>query len=69
MESRAEQGGLDAVVAACTSCSSVRKDAEQWQSLDAFLHDRFGLTVQRCLCPECLQRFYPELAKGSGQDR
>jgi hypothetical protein len=69
MESRQEEAGQGGMVTACTSCSSVQLSADQWQSLEGFLHDRFGLTVQRCLCPECLQRFYPELAKRSGQDR
>jgi hypothetical protein len=67
MGSRQETKEQDTVIAACTSCSSVRGDSEQWQSLDEFLHIRYGVTIQRCLCPECLERFYPELSKSSGQ--
>jgi hypothetical protein len=64
---REETAKPETVIAACTSCNGVRGDAEHWQSLDEFLHLRYGLTIQRCLCPECLKRFYPELSKSSGQ--
>ncbi len=53
----------ESVVAACTSCNSIQLGPEKWQALEAFLHERFGLTVQRGVCPECLQRFYPGLSK------
>jgi hypothetical protein len=56
----------ESVVAVCTSCSSIQLGPEQWQTLEAFLRERFGLTVQRGVCPECLQRFYPDLSKRSG---
>ena len=67
MADREGSEAQDAVIEACTSCSSVRGDAAKWQSLDEFLHTRYGVTIQRCLCPECLKRFYPELSKSSGQ--
>lgn len=65
MEGREEPKEKVGDVAACLSCSGIRQEAGAWQPLDEFLHDRFGVTVQRCLCPECLSRYYPELAKRS----
>ncbi len=56
----------ESVVGVCASCSSIQLGAEKWQTLEAFLYERFGLTIQRGVCPECLQRYYPDLSKCSG---
>ena len=50
-------------VSACTSCNGVNPGTEEWLPLAEFLRRRFGLSVQACVCPECLSRFYPELVK------
>lgn len=55
----------ESVVAACTNCSSIQLGPEEWQALEVFLRERFGLTVRRGVCPGCLERFYPELSKRS----
>ncbi len=66
MESGKERDGQNEVISGCASCSGVQWKGERWESLDAFLRDRYGLVVRRCLCPECRDRFYPELANCSG---
>jgi hypothetical protein len=56
------------VVAACTSCTSVQEGGGEWQSVAEFLRRRFGLTVHAGVCPACLARFYPDLAKPSAPE-
>jgi hypothetical protein len=67
-QAAASDGKKDQVVGACANCSSIQLGPDEWQSLEAFLRERFGLTVKRGVCPGCLERFYPELAKRSERD-
>jgi len=56
---------LQGIIPICMHCHKVRRDQGYWQKLDAYISEHSGATFSHGLCPECLEKYYPEL---SGDD-
>lgn len=63
------QRTLAGVVPVCSGCKRIRRpeapedDASSWQVVDDYLAGYTAAMVTHSLCPDCLRRLYPEMAK------
>lgn len=53
---------LSGIIPICSHCKSIRDDKGYWQRVEDFVHKNAGAKFSHGLCPECLQRYYPEEA-------
>ncbi len=44
----------------CASCKSIRDDKGYWQAVEQYMYEESGKTFTHGLCPDCLERLYPE---------
>ncbi len=54
---------LKGLLPICASCKKIRDDQGYWQQIEAYISEHSGAEFSHGICPDCLQRFYPELAK------
>jgi hypothetical protein len=57
---------LHALIPICAGCKKVRDDGGFWRQVEEYVHEHFDADFSHSLCPECLQRLYPEYAGGDG---
>ena len=54
---------IHGVIPLCASCKRVRLENDEWESIEAYItHHSEGMTSHG-ICPECLEKLYPELAE------
>ena len=53
---------LEGLVHACAGCRKIRVDGK-WESLECYLSENTQLRFSHGICPECLERLYPEVAE------
>ncbi|MBM9537300.1 hypothetical protein [Desulfobulbus alkaliphilus] len=53
---------LENMMPACASCQQVRIDPEFWQSVEKFIKERSKTEFTHGICPDCIEKYYPELA-------
>jgi len=46
----------------CAGCQRIRGESGDWRSLDASVPKPDEAVVTHTLCPDCVQRLYPEIA-------
>jgi hypothetical protein len=51
----------------CSFCKKIRDDDNYWQRLETFFASHLGVSFTHGLCPECLQKHYPEFVKPISQ--
>ena len=56
-------GQLESTLPVCASCGRMRVDAEFWREVEQFVADRSKNGVGHSVCPDCLRKYYPELAR------
>jgi len=49
---------LEGLLPICSVCKSIRNEAGNWESLEAFISERSDADFSHGLCPECLRRHY-----------
>ena len=57
----------DIVIPICSSCKRLRTDIDEWKDSTRFYEEADLCDVKRLshgICPECIQKLYPEFAKG-----
>lgn len=47
----------------CASCKKVRNDQGYWQGVERYLRDHSEAEFTHDICPDCIQKLYPGLAK------
>ena len=47
----------------CASCKKVRDDKGYWTQVEAYLHEHSEIEFSHGLCPDCMKKLYPNLAK------
>jgi DNA-binding response OmpR family regulator len=60
--SREEIKVLRGIVPVCASCKSIRDEKGVWQRMEAFISRRTEAQFSHGLCPDCMQKLYPEQA-------
>ncbi len=47
----------------CASCKKIRDDKGYWNQIESFIHTHSEADFSHSICPECMQRLYPEYAE------
>ncbi len=53
---------LEGLLSMCAHCRRIRAEDGTWLSLEEFLHERAPVNFSHGICPECLERHFPEVA-------
>jgi hypothetical protein len=59
----AEVRRLSGLLVICAGCKKIRDDEGQWHPIEFYLQERFGLRFTHTMCPDCVQRLYPDVCK------
>ncbi len=59
-EALAEIKELRGFLPICANCKKVRDDDGYWQEVEKYIMDRTDATFSHGICPDCLQKFYPD---------
>ena len=54
---------LQGILPICTHCHKIRDDRESWHRIDSYIQQHSDIQFSHSLCPECIRKFYPELAE------
>jgi PAS domain S-box-containing protein len=57
---------LSGLLPICASCKKIRDDRGYWQQLETFVREHSGAEFSHSICPECMQRLYPQFAPPLG---
>jgi seryl-tRNA synthetase len=55
---------LSGLVPICANCKKIRDDSGYWHQLESYISDHSEAEFSHGLCPDCMKKLYPELAKG-----
>ncbi len=53
---------LSGLLPICASCKRIRDDQGYWQKLETFVHEHSNAEFSHSICPECMERLYPDFA-------
>ena len=53
---------LQGLLPICMHCHKIRNDKQSWQKLEAYIHENSEAKLSHGLCPDCLQKHYPQYA-------
>ncbi len=53
---------LERILPICSFCKKIRNDAEEWEKLESYISERSGALFSHSICPDCMQKHYPDLA-------
>lgn len=53
---------LKRILPICSHCKKIRNDDEYWDTVERYFAEHLDLAFSHGICPECLERFYPEFA-------
>ena len=59
----AEIRELRGMLPICAHCKKIRDDRGYWEAIETYLHSHQQIDFTHSICPECLTKFYPEVAK------
>ena len=62
-ESMEEIRALRGLLPICASCKNMRDDEGYWHEVESFLRQHADVEFSHSICPDCVQRLYPELAE------
>jgi DNA-binding response OmpR family regulator len=51
---------LQGIIPICMHCHKIRTDKDSWQKVDCYIREHSDAQFSHALCPECLERHYPE---------
>lgn len=52
---------LRGLLPVCANCKRIRDGEGAWQAMESYLQKQAGLQVTHGVCPECMQKLYPEI--------
>lgn len=58
---------LQGILPMCMHCHKIRTDKEIWQKLDEYITENTDAMLSHSLCPECLERYYPQVVSRPGK--
>ena len=47
----------------CSSCKRIKDDKSNWINLENFLIHNFNIVISHGICPECINKLYPQIKK------
>ncbi|OKY75519.1 MAG: hypothetical protein BM485_07220 [Desulfobulbaceae bacterium DB1] len=54
---------LSGLLPICASCKKIRDDKGYWKQIESYIRDHSEARFSHGICPECLKRFYPDIAE------
>jgi DNA-binding response OmpR family regulator len=57
---------LQGILPICMFCHKIRTDDESWERLEAYISEHSDAHFSHSLCPECLEKHFPEGDEGEG---
>ena len=51
---------LSGLIPICMHCKKIRDDKDYWHSVEGYIAEHSEATFSHGLCPECLEKYYPE---------
>ena len=51
---------LSGMLPICGSCKKIRNDAGYWEQIEEYIRDHSEAEFSHGICPECLERLYPD---------
>lgn len=54
---------LKAFLVICSSCKRVRDEDENWLDLDAYIRTTTSTKFSHGVCPQCMEKLYPDILK------
>ncbi|MBW2061012.1 MAG: response regulator [Deltaproteobacteria bacterium] len=59
---------LQGILPICMHCHKIRDDQDVWQRLEKYVSERSLAEFSHGLCPECLEKYYPEYSEPKQND-
>jgi len=60
---------LQGIIPVCMHCKKVRDDGGYWTRLEDYLRKNSELQVSHGLCPDCLEKHYPDVAEEEAAEK
>jgi DNA-binding response OmpR family regulator len=54
---------LQGLLPICMHCKSIRTDEKSWERIEEYIADHSDAQFTHGLCPDCLEKYYPELIR------
>ncbi len=54
---------LSGLLPICASCKKIRDSEGTWRQIESYIRDHSGAEFSHSVCPQCVDRLYPELGK------
>lgn len=51
---------LQGILPICMHCHKIRNDQESWERIDSYVQEHSEAQFSHSLCPECLEKHYPD---------
>lgn len=51
---------LSGLLPICASCKRIRDEGDEWKGLERYIHEHSQAAFTHGICPECMERLYPE---------
>jgi PAS domain S-box-containing protein len=67
-EALANVKSLSGLLPICSGCKKIRDDKGYWSQVDSYIQKHSDATFTHSLCPDCIKKWYPELAKDGLDD-
>lgn len=59
-KSKDQVKAITGLIPICASCKKIRDDNGYWNQLESYLNKNADLDFSHAICPECMQKLYPE---------
>jgi ligand-binding sensor domain-containing protein len=53
---------LNGLLPICASCKKIRDDSGYWNQMETYIHEHSGADFSHSVCPDCMEKLYPEYA-------
>lgn len=70
-DTREDVKTLEGILPICASCKKIRDDQGYWRQVEAYIQSHSEAVFSHSICPECVEKLYPELAhrlKAAGRE-
>lgn len=61
-----EKKTLSGLLPICAHCKKIRDDQGYWNKLEEYIHAHAEVEFSHGLCPECLEKYFPEPGRNAG---
>jgi hypothetical protein len=58
---------LSGLLPICASCNQIRDDSGSWSRIESYIESRTTTTFSHSICPQCIQKLYPDYAASQGR--